>query len=315
MRFFQKPNIDFMSKRKFAYGFSGILILISIVSLILHGGPKYSIDFQGGTFIHIRFVDQQDSLKVLNIEIAKVRKALGKIKLGNAEIKHYGSKQDVGIRVAESQQYQGMLNDVIKVLETEFPGTHVIEMAKETVSAKVGTELVWMAIKAILFASLFILFYVMVRFETRFSLGAVLALFHDVTIALGALSILNIEVSPPVIAAMLTIVGYSLNDTIVVFDRIRENMKSLKKNVNLKLFQDQMNKSINETLSRTIITSLTTLFVVVVILIFGGEVLFSFAFALTVGIIIGTYSSIFVASPVVLSLHKRSISTAKGKKK
>lgn len=317
MRLIKNPNVNFLAQRKIAYVFSGLLIILSIVSIILHGGPKYSIDFQGGTFIHVRFIDPQDSMKVLNIDVAKVREALNKIGLGKSEIKYYGSTQDIGIRVAEKNQYQGMIDDVLKVLKEAFPGTHVIEMSKETVSAKVGTELVWMAIKAILFASIFILIYVMFRFEFRFSLGAVLALFHDVIITLGAFSWLNIEISPPVIAAMLTIVGYSLNDTIVVYDRIRENMKSLKKNVNLTILQDNMNKSINETLSRTIITSLTTLFVVLVILFFGGEVLFSFAFALTVGIVVGTYSSIFIASPVVLEMQKRLIKpvSKKGKKK
>ncbi|GAB4184864.1 MAG: protein translocase subunit SecF [Calditrichia bacterium] len=315
MRILKKTNIDFLSKRKIAYVFSALLILASLISLILHGGPRYSIDFQGGTFIHVKFLDNQDSTKALDIDVSKVRTSLTEIGLSGSEIKHYGSLQDIGIRVAEKDQYEGMINDVITTLEKSFPGTHVIEMAKETVSAKVGTELVWMAIKAILFASFFILVYVMFRFEFRFSLGAVLALFHDVIITLGVFSVFNVEISLPVIAAFLTIVGYSLNDTIVVYDRIRENMKSLKKNVNMKIMQESMNRSINETLSRTLVTSLTTLLVVIILLFFGGEVLFSFAFALTVGIMIGTYSSVFVASPVVLELQKRLAMPAKSKNK
>lgn len=305
MRFFKKTDINFLGYRKFAYIFSGVLILLSIISLILHGGPKYSIDFQGGTFIHLRFENPADSTQVPFIAIADVREALNVLKLGESEIKHYGSNQDIGIRIAEKDQYQGMITDILRVMGEKFPQYRVIEMAKETVTAKVGTELVWMAISAVMVASLFILLYVMIRFEFRFSLGAVLALFHDVTITLGVFSVFNVEISPPIIAALLTIVGYSLNDTIVVYDRIRENMKSLKKNVSLDMLAVNMNRSINETLSRTIMTSLTTLFVVLVILFFGGEVLFGFALALTVGIVVGTYSSIYVASPVVLTLQKR----------
>lgn len=314
MQFLTNINYDFLGKRKIAFIISGILVLVSIASLIMHGGPKYSIDFEGGSFVHVKFVDKADSLAALDIPISDVRGSLAKMGLGKSEIKHFGSLQEVGIRVSEREDAPDLATNIIVNLGTTFPGYNIIEMSKETVSAKVGKELVWIAIKSILLASLFILIYVMFRFQFRFSVGAVLALFHDIIITLGVFSILNIEVSLPIIAALLTIVGYSLNDTIVVYDRIRENMKSLKKNLTLQGLIDNINLSVNETLSRTIITSLTTLVVVLVLLFFGGEVLFGFALALTIGITIGSYSSIFVASPVVLELQKKKILQVSGKK-
>jgi len=312
MRFFRNPNYDFMSIRKIAMGISLTLIALSIISLIIHGGPRYGVDFRGGTFMEIKFEDPNDPEKVLDIPIDKVRAVLADFGLAQAEVKHYGSTQEVAIRADVTKNTDQLMNNLVTKLEEKFPGTKVLEMRKETVGPKVGKELVWAAIWAILVAMLLILVYLMWRFELRFGIGAVAALFHDVTITLGIFSVLNIEITVPIVAALLTIIGYSLNDTIVVYDRIRENLKGMRrKNFN---FEDLINTSINETLSRTIITSGTTLIVVLVLYLFGGEVIKDFAFALLLGIIIGTYSSIYIASPILVEWEDRIIEKTVKKK-
>lgn len=303
MRFFRNPNINFMSVRKIAMGISGTLILIGIVSLILHGGPRYSVDFRGGTFMEIRFEDKADPAKPINIDIGQVRKVFEEFGLGKSEIKHYGSQQEISARTDVTRNTDSLMTSLIQRLSKEFPQYNVIEMRKETVGPKVGKELVTSAIMAILWAIIFILIYIMWRFEFRFGIGAVVALVHDVLITVGVFSVLNMEISIAIVAALLTIVGYSLNDTIVVYDRIRENLKA-KKRQHFD-FASVINRSINETLSRTIITSGTTLLVVLVLLFFGGEVIKDFAFALTVGIVVGTYSSIYIASPILVEWEAR----------
>ena len=310
MRFFRDTHYKFMQVRKIAYLVSGSLILISIISLILHGGPRYSVDFRGGTFMEIRFEDKENPQKPINIEISKVRDVFNDFGLGTAEIKHYGSTQEISARADVTQNTDQLFHDIVGKLSEKFPNYNVIEMRKETVGPKVGKELVGAAILAILWAIVFILIYIMWRFEFRFGVGAVIALVHDVTITVGIFSLLNIEISIAIVAALLTIVGYSLNDTIVVFDRIRENLKSLKRQAFD--YSEVVNRSINETLSRTIITSGTTLLVVVILFFFGGEVIKNFAFALICGIGVGTYSSIFVASPIVVEFEKRKASRLKG---
>lgn len=303
MRFFQRPNINFMHTRKIAFLISGFAILISILSLILHGGPRYSVDFRGGTFMEIRFEDKADPAKPLNIDISQIRKVLNDFGLGNAEIKHYGSMQEIAARVDVTENTDQLMHDIVGKLAGVFPEYNVIEMRKETVGPKVGKELVGAAILAILWAIVFILIYIMWRFELRFGFGAVIALVHDVIITVGIFSLLNKEISIAIVAALLTIVGYSLNDTIVVYDRIRENLKSLKRQAID--YAGIINRSINETLSRTVITSGTTLLVVLVLFFFGGEVIKDFAFALLCGIVVGTYSSIYVASPVLVEWEAR----------
>ncbi len=303
MRFFQRPNINFMHTRKIAFILSGTAILISIISLLLHGGPRYSVDFRGGTFMEIRFEDKADPAKPLNIDISRVRKVLNDFGLGNAEIKHYGSTQEIAARMDVTQNTDQLMHDIVGKLSQEFPEYKVIEMRKETVGPKVGKELVGAAILAIFWSIIFILIYIMWRFELRFGVGAVIALLHDVVITVGIFSILNKEISIAIVAALLTIVGYSLNDTIVVYDRIRENLKTMKRQA--VDYAAIINRSINETLSRTVITSGTTLMVVMVLFFFGGEVIKDFAFALICGIVVGTYSSIYVASPVLVEWEAR----------
>lgn len=312
MRFLRKPNINFMASRKIAFILSGTFILIGIASLIFHGGPRYSVDFRGGTFMEIRFEDKADPAKILNIEISRVRKVFNDFNLGEAEIKHYGSTQEIAARADVISNTDALMNDIVVDLAKEFPDYNVIEMRKETVGPKVGKELVGGAILAILWAIIFILIYIMWRFELRFGIGAVIALVHDVLITVGIFSILNKEISIAIVAALLTIVGYSLNDTIVVYDRIRENLKAFKRKSFD--FAGIINHSINETLSRTIITSGTTLLVVLVLFFFGGEVIKDFAFALLCGIVVGTYSSIYIASPILVEWEHR-VKTNKPKRK
>jgi preprotein translocase SecF subunit len=232
--------------------------------------------------------------------------------LGDSEIKHYGSTQEIAVRADVIADTDLLMNDIIKALSQEFPDYNIIEMRKETVGPKVGKELVLSAVLAIFWAIIFILIYVMWRFELRFGIGAVVALVHDVVITLGIFSILNKEISIAIVAALLTIVGYSLNDTIVVFDRVRENLKALKRQAFN--YTSMVNQSINETLSRTIITSGTTLLVVMVLFFFGGEVIKDFAFALICGILVGTYSSIYIASPILVEWETRKKSHTVGKK-
>jgi preprotein translocase SecF subunit len=207
------------------------------------------------------------------------------------------------IRAGIDKETGEFANVVEPILSKAFPDNPFVEQRVEKVGPKIGKELIVDALSAVFWAIILILLYVMWRFEIKFALGAILALVHDVLITVGIFSILDVEISAPIIAAVLTIVGYSLNDTIVVFDRIRENIKSKQKDSSA--FMDIINRSLNETLSRTVITSLTTLFVVTILFFFGGEVLRSFALALIIGIIIGTYSSLFVASPFVVEWQLR----------
>lgn len=297
MQFFGKTNIDFIGKRKYAFIFSGTLILVGIISLILQGGPKYGIDFTGGTSIQLKFTQ--------DITVGDVRSALGKIGLGNAEVKRLGEAKDneILIRVQEQSRGGQLVQDLIKEeLAKDFGGNPYTIQKVDTVGPKIGGELRRAALMAIFVSLLGILIYVSLRFKFNFAVGAIIALVHDVLITLGIFSILKMEFSLTVLAAFLTIVGYSLNDTIVVFDRIRENLKVMRREP----IDQIINTSINQTISRTVLTSLTTLIVVWVLLFFGGEVIYSFAFALMVGITIGTYSSIYVASPVVIEWERRA---------
>ncbi len=310
MRIFKNPNYDFMGTRKIAFFFSLTLIVISIVSLILHGGPKYSVDFKGGTFWELRFEDKNDPQKPVEVSIDRVRKVFAEFGLAQSEIKHYGSPQEISVRADVSRNADSLFQEILVKLQEAFPEYKVIEMRKETVGPKIGKELVWAAIKAILVSLLAILIYVRIRFKDfRFGVGAVIALFHDVIITIGVFSILNMEISIAIVAALLTIIGYSLNDTIVVYDRIRENLFAYKRDV--ANYIKIVNKSINETLSRTIITSGTTLLVVIILYVFGGKVIQDFAFALIVGIAIGTYSSIYIASPVIVEWETRKAAQSK----
>jgi preprotein translocase subunit SecF len=287
---FLKPgtNIDFLGKRKRAFLVSGTLILIGLAMAGLWG-LNYGIDFAGGTLVELkmpRAVDVQD-----------VRRSLKGIGLGDSVIQHYGSKDEVLIRMMQpAKGIEGPEGRIIDALEKDF-GKGSIELRRtEVVGPQVGEALRKQATLAIAYALIGILIYITIRFEFRFAVAAIVALVHDVLITLGAFALTQKELSLPVVAAFLTIVGYSLNDTIVVFDRIRENLKAFRREA----YEEVINRSINETLSRTLLTSLTTLIVVLALFFLGGEVIHDFAFALMVGVVVGTYSSVFVASPVLI---------------
>ena len=278
-----------MGMQKLTTILSIALIFSGITSLIMQGGPLLSIDFTGGTIVQIKF-DKA-------ISISELRNTLGRYGFINAEIIEFGSPEEVLIKT----QFSGSSNEISEKLTAALGETPNLRRV-ESVGPKIGKELQQDALVAIGLALMMILFYIGFRFDAYYALGSVVALIHDVLITLGIFSLLAYEINLSIIAAFLTIVGYSLNDTIVVFDRIRENIpKHLKKTL-----QEVVNLSINETLSRTIITSLTTMMVVVILFIWGGEVINLFAFALIVGVFIGTYSSIFVASPVMLYFERRT---------
>lgn len=295
MQLFQKTNIGFIEKRKAAYILSISLIVIGIISIVIHGGPNYGIDFKGGTAVVFKFQD--------DVTTVEIRNALNKIGLGNSEIKRFGNTHKeflVYIQQQKDISPDDLVDQVEKTLQDEFQKP-VEKLQVDTVGPKIGEELRNKAVWAILWSLVLILVYISIRFEFVFAVGAIIALFHDVTITLGIFSLLDFEISLKEIAAFLTIVGYSLNDTIVVFDRIRENLKVMR-NEDLGTI---INTSINQTLSRTVITSGTTFIVVLVLFLFGGTVIRGFAFAMCVGVIVGTYSSIFVASPLILEWQGR----------
>jgi len=292
-----KPNtnIDFLKKKMLFIAISLAIIVVGIGSIAAHKGLNYGIDFAGGTLVQLKFKDAAD--------ISKIRSSLKGIDLGESVIQEYGSPEEVMIRVEKSSESMKNLSDLIKDgLAKEFGGDAFIVERVEVVGPQVGHDLRAKALLALLYAMIGVLIYITVRFEFRFAVGAIVALVHDVLITVGVFSLLNKEFTLPIIAAVLTIVGYSLNDTIVVFDRIRERFALKRKEA----YEETINRSINETLSRTLLTSLTTLIVVAILLVLGGEVIHDFAFALTVGVLVGTYSSIFIASPVLVYFQKFS---------
>ena len=305
MRIVKDTHIDFMSRTFIAACFSALLIIVGAVSLITNGGPKLSIDFKGGTLVAVNFTDKVD-INEIRSSISNVSIEGQKFDFSKEEIKHFGDETNVAIRIASlDNEPPRFANRVAESLAAVYPDLVPTEqnefiLSIDKVGPKVGAELSSDAILAILYALGFILIYISIRFEFKYAVGAIAALTHDVLITLGVFSVLGYEISLAVIAAFLTIVGYSLNDTIVIFDRVRENVKSLKG----ASIESVINQSINDSLSRTIITSLTTFLVVLILFLVGGEVIHAFSFAMIVGVIIGTYSSIFVASPVVIKMDK-----------
>jgi len=289
-------NIDFIGKRKLFFGVSLALIALGIASLIVKGGPEYGIDFAGGTLIQVKFKQE--------VPIDGLRSALAGILPGDPVVQSFGEAGEYVVQTEQDlEDARGLSNEIRTKLSSAFDDDTLEIRRIEMVGPKVGKDLREKGLLAILFSLAAILLYITVRFELRFGFGAVAALFHDVLITVGAFSIFSKQFDLTTIAALLTIVGYSLNDTIVVYDRIRENMKKTGGKADLATI---MNKSINETLSRTLLTSLTTLLVVAALFVLGGGVIHDFAFALLVGVIVGTYSSIYIASPVVLMMEQRS---------
>ncbi|MDP8240050.1 MAG: protein translocase subunit SecF [Candidatus Hatepunaea meridiana] len=394
LKILHNPKLDFQSKRHLAMSISAIVIFIGLLSMVLHGGPNYSIDFSGGLSILLRFDIPEGKPPITE---AEVRRSLAKIDLANSEVKLSRSEEaeDILISVKEigrfkppesiiraqlnqklgktwhivsgdqlnkeklpdltgfsyvvitteanEDELRSVINSVDidnpqvikhqtiagkeafilagegkdtvtrirKVLSEDYPEYTIDLRSIDRVGPRIGAELRLQAIGAILAALSLIVIYLWIRFELLFGVAAVIALFHDVIITLGIFSLLNIEISLTIIGAFLTLVGYSLNDTIVVFDRIRENLKRYKN----KSYAEVVNLSINSTLSRTIITSGTTMMVVLVLFFYGGQVLHSFSLALLIGIIVGTYSSIYIASPVLVEWATRTGKAAGRKKK
>ncbi len=340
---FIKPdiNIDFIGKRKTAFIFSLVLILASLITLAAHKGPKYGIDFAGGTLIQVQF-DQA-------AELSKIKKGLAELSLSKSSVQQFGESGDNEYLIRTSKSGitgEGFTENLSKALKSTTgmaPSIRRVEM----VGPQVGKDLREKALFAMFYALLFITIYISGRFELKwmlsgvmagalmgavyllsllsvsipflilaalivslalcwklelkYAMGAIVALIHDVTITVGLFSLMGKEFTLPIIAALLTIIGYSLNDTIIVFDRIRENAKGNNKNA----LAGIINRSINETLSRTILTSLTTLTVVVTLFVMGGGIIHDFAFAMIIGVMIGTYSSVFVASPILLAWNGR----------
>ncbi|HPF69617.1 MAG TPA: protein translocase subunit SecF [Candidatus Krumholzibacteria bacterium] len=306
MEFFKDPKINFVGAMKPAFTISATLVLIALVSLVIHGGPHLSIDFTGGSVLQVR-IDPRPT-------VAEIRSGLENENYRGVQVTSFGAENEFlitfpnvgmdadGGRTMDATQL--MLNDLRKALG----GNAQIELRREeSVGPKIGGELRTAAMNSIIGALALIVLYITVRFVFRYGIAAILALVHDVTLTLGVFSLLNFEVSLQIIAAFLTIIGYSLNDTIVVFDRIRENMKLRRK----ESYRDVINRSINECLSRTILTSLTTFFVAAMLYVVGGPVIHDFAFALSFGVVVGTYSSIFIASPILVWWYERRIADKK----
>lgn len=290
MHILSNPNFDIIGKRKIASYISIGLIVIGLVSLIIKAGPALGIDFTGGTLVQLKFEEP--------VDISVARANLSEQGFTKPTIQAYGSENEILIRVPTEEAGE----DFAERIAAAFVGKTLEIRRTDFVGPKIGSELKGKSFQAVFAAMFGILLYITIRFDRYYAVGAVAALFHDVLITLGIFSLLNLELDLAIIAAFLTIVGYSLNDTIVVFDRIRENVKGKSKS---DLFQI-VNRSINQTLNRTIITSLTTFVVVLMLFLLGGEVIKYFAFALMVGVVVGTYSSIFVASPIMAFLELRA---------
>lgn len=297
-------NIDLVGKMRIAFWASLAVIVISVLSLVFHGGPKLGIDFAGGTQIQVKFSQEATA--------DGIRDSLRSMGLDNNVIQRFGYKDNNEFLIKterSSSELEGLSDKITEALGATYGKENVDIRRVEVVGPKVGKDLRQKGLLAMLYAVIGILIYVTWRFELRYAVGAIVALIHDVIITVGIFSLLGKEFTLPIIAALLTIIGYSLNDTIVVYDRIRENIKGARKQP----LKELVNSSINQVLSRTVLTSVTTLLVVLALFFLGGAVIHDFAFALLVGIVVGTYSSIFVASPTVLAWE--TISPSKEKRK
>jgi SecD/SecF fusion protein len=288
LQFFRQPNIPFIKMRKIAYLVSILVIVVGMTFFAKRGVKNFGVDFTGGTLQQFRFNEV--------VPVGEIRDILSKVGLGESAIQQFGDGKEVVVR-----SFSGKTDEIINGLRERFgPGSFEV-MRVETVGPAVGADLRKAAVKALIFAMIGICLYISFRFEFRFAITAIIALAHDVMVSLGMLALTGREISLPVIAALLTIVGYSINDTIVLFDRIREDRKFMRKATQ----EEIINLSINQTLSRTVLTSLTTLAVVVALFIFGGTVINDFSFVLMVGVVVGTYSSIFIATPLLIDWPTR----------
>jgi len=284
-------QINFNKYSKAFNIFSISLVIFSFI-LLLFKGLNYGVDFKGGTLIELRAIDKQ-------ITISQLRQSFLNMNLGDVSVKEFGKNNDFLIKFEKKDNDKSNFIGEIKETLTQSIGSGFNFRKVENVGPKVSAELLKSGIIAIGLSLAAMLLYIWIRFEWQFSLGAILAIFHDVILTLGVFSLFSLEINLSIVAAVLTIVGYSMNDTVVIFDRIRENLNKFS---DIKIF-DLTNISINETLSRTIITSITTLLALVSIYIFGGEILKGFSLAMILGVIFGTYSSIYIANPILILLN------------
>lgn len=302
MRLFKKTKIDFMGNRKIGYYLSAVIIGVGMVSLVIKGFD-FGIDFLGGTELIVAFSN--------TVQVSEVRASMDNIGMGKAEIKTFGTDKDMLIRTPEQGEGGSVADKIRSGLQAAFPNNPFRVLKEDKIGPKVGAELRRDAFYAVIASLIAIGLYVAFRFKFIYGVGAVVSLFHDLIITLGVVSLcdgfLNLELTQNMIAAFLTLLGLSINDTVVIFDRMRENQKIFR---GMSLI-DVMNKSLNETLSRTVITSGTIFVVLVVLLIFGGEVNRGFAFTLAFGILTGTFSSIYIASAIVLEWANYSKKEAK----
>jgi preprotein translocase subunit SecF len=305
MRLIKETHINFIAQRRWTMILSAALIVIGLASVAVHKGFNTSIDFAGGTLVEVRFDPP--------VPLDEVRAVVKRAGFEGAEVTHFGGEEEVLIKVKAIGEAAEASEAITAALREHFTESFAAAdglRRVESVGPKIGSELKTAAFWAIIYSLAGIVVYISWRFEFRFAIAAIIALIHDVLITLGFFSVTDREISIPVIAGILTVVGYSLNDTIVVSDRIRENLRSRKREG----YQNVVNASINETLSRTIITSLTTLMVVLCLVVLGGPVIRDFALTLLVGVIVGTYSSIFVASPVLVEWEAWQVRRKKRKK-
>ena len=266
------------------------LVVVSVL-LLFFKGLNFGVDFKGGTLIELRSNDK-------NINVTSLRQSFSKMNLGDFNVKKFGNENDFLIKIEKKDTSANAIEIIKKDLTSSIGGSFNFRRV-ENVGPKVSAELLKSSIIAIALSLAAMLFYIWIRFEWQFSLGAILALFHDVIITLGLFSLFNLEINLSIVAAVLTIVGYSMNDTVVIYDRVRENLRKFS---DIKIYE-LTNISINETLSRTIITSVTTLLALVSIYLFGGEILKGFSLAMIMGVIFGTYSSIYIANPILVKLR------------
>jgi len=319
MEFFQNPKINFVGAMKPAFMISAILVVVSLVTLFSMGGPRLSIDFTGGSVLQVK-IDPVPT-------VGEIRSALEGQGYEGVQVTEFGSvdeflitfptpdevvelaaagdekARNTGVSTVSGERTLDAAQILLGDLRSGLSGSEIELRREESVGPKIGGELRTAALNSIVAALALIVIYITVRFVFRYGIAAIMALVHDVTLTLGVFALLNLEVSLQIIAAFLTIIGYSLNDTIVVFDRIRENMKLRRK----ESYREVINRSINECLSRTMLTSLTTMFVALTLYFFGGPVIHDFAFALCFGVIVGTYSSMFIASPILVWWYERRI--------
>ncbi len=317
MEFFRNPNINFTGAMKPAFTFSAILVVVSLIALLIHGGPRLSIDFTGGSVLQVK-IDPVPT-------VGEIRSALEGQGYEGIQVTEFGSvdeflitfptpaevvelaaagdekARNTGVSTVSGEKTLDAAQILLGDLRAGLGGTEIELRREESVGPKIGGELRTAALNSIVAALALIVIYITVRFVFRYGIAAIMALVHDVTLTLGVFALLNFEISLQIIAAFLTIIGYSLNDTIVVFDRIRENMKLRRK----ESYREVINRSINECLSRTMLTSLTTLAVALTLYFLGGPVIHDFAFALCFGVIVGTYSSMFIASPILVWWYER----------